>query len=60
MINGFLQRKKTLLVEYQQRKKSNQFVDRRFGEYDEELTVEEKMMRRFSMERKVHADSVVS
>ncbi len=54
-INASIQRKKTLLVEYQQRNKTNQFVDRRFGEYDDELTAEEKMMRRFTLERKVGA-----
>ena len=29
------------------------FIDRRFGEYDETMSLEEKMMRRFTMERKV-------
>lgn len=50
-----LQRKKTLLVEYKQRNKANQFIDRRFGEYNDELSVEEKMMQRFTLERKVCA-----
>lgn len=47
------QRKRTLLKEYRERHKSNQLVDRRFGEYDEKLTAEEKMMKRFMMERQV-------
>ena len=33
--------------------KSNKLVDRRFGEGDEDLSIEEKMMRRFILERKV-------
>ncbi|XP_064381967.1 nucleolar protein 14-like [Halichondria panicea] len=45
-------RKKTLLVEYQQRNKTNEFVDRRFGEYNDDLTAEEKMMKRFTLKRK--------
>jgi len=30
------------------------FIDRRFGEYDEKMTLEEKMMKRFTMEKKVN------
>jgi nucleolar protein 14 len=40
-------------VEYKQRNKSNMMVDRRFGEREEDLSVEEKMMQRFILERKV-------
>ncbi len=40
-------------MEYQQRNKTNEFVDRRFGEYNDDLTAEEKMMKRFTLERKV-------
>ena len=29
------------------------FIDRRFGEYDEKMTLEDKMMKRFTMEKKV-------
>ena len=29
------------------------FIDRRFGEYDEKMSLEEKMMKRFTMEKKV-------
>lgn len=29
------------------------FIDHRFGEYDEKMTLEEKMMKRFTMEKKV-------
>jgi len=50
------QRKKTLLLEYKRRNKSNQFIDRRFGEYDEELAPEEKMMQRFVLEKQVGTD----
>lgn len=50
---GKLQRKKTLLEEYKRRNKTNQFVDLRFGEYDETLSAEEKMMRRFMLEKQV-------
>eukprot|EP00058_Branchiostoma_floridae_P006087 XP_002591575.1 hypothetical protein BRAFLDRAFT_131025 [Branchiostoma floridae] len=45
-------RKATLLQEYQQRDKRNQFVDRRLGENDPEMTLEDKMLQRFAMERK--------
>ncbi|XP_038064843.1 nucleolar protein 14-like isoform X2 [Patiria miniata] len=44
-------RKDTLLKEYQQRHKSNKFIDKRFGENDPTLSVEEKMMQRFAFER---------
>ncbi|XP_040191272.1 nucleolar protein 14 [Rana temporaria] len=44
-------RKETLLKEYQQRGKSRIFTDKRFGEYDTKLTPEDKMMKRFAMER---------
>eukprot|EP00884_Botryococcus_braunii_P010637 jgi/Botrbrau1/19575/Bobra.0035s0060.1 len=44
-------RKKTLLVEYKQLKKSNVFVDRRFGENDETMTEEDKAIARFQKER---------
>lgn len=47
-------RQKTLLVEYKQKNKANMFIDRRFGEYDEKMTLEEKMMKRFTMEKKHH------
>lgn len=29
------------------------FIDCRFGEYDEKMTLEDKMMKRFTMEKKV-------
>ncbi|XP_033633176.1 nucleolar protein 14-like isoform X2 [Asterias rubens] len=44
-------RKDTLLKEYQQRNKTNKFIDKRFGENDPTLSVEEKMMQRFAVER---------
>ncbi|KAM3937753.1 nucleolar protein 14 [Leptodactylus fuscus] len=49
-------RKDTLLREYQQRGKSSVFSDKRFGEYDTKLTPEEKMMKRFALERQKHVD----
>lgn len=51
-----IQRKATLLQEYNQRFKSNKFIDKRFGENDTSLSVEEKMMKRFAMERAVSFD----
>lgn len=44
-------REQTLLHEYDQRMKSNQFVDKRFGENDTNMNIEDKMMKRFAMER---------
>lgn len=44
-------RKQTLLQEYNHRFKSNKFVDKRFGENDATLSVEDKMLKRFVMER---------
>ena len=41
------------MKEYRERHKTNQLVDKRFGEYDENLTAEEKMMKRFMMEKQV-------
>lgn len=46
-----MQRKNTLLVEYRQFKKNNEFVDRRFGEDDDLLTQEEKALLRFQKQR---------
>ena len=47
------QRKETLLVEFKNRDKVNRLVDRRFGEEDAAMTVEDKMLQRFAMERQV-------
>ena len=47
------QRKKTLLKEYKQKQKTNQFVDKRFGE-DEDLPEEERLMQRYLLEKKVY------
>ncbi|ORY07457.1 Nop14-like protein [Basidiobolus meristosporus CBS 931.73] len=44
-------RKKTLLVEMQNKNKAGGFVDRRFGENDPNMTPEEKMLERFAKER---------
>ena len=46
-------RNKTLLVEYKDQFKSNSFVDKRIGENDQNLTLEDKMFKRFVAERKV-------
>ncbi|XP_067656248.1 nucleolar protein 14-like [Haliotis asinina] len=47
-------RKETLLQEYEQRFKANKLVDRRFGENDASLSVEDKMLKRYAMEREKH------
>lgn len=44
-------RTETLLQEYKQKGKSHAFVDKRFAEYDTRLAPEEKMMKRFALER---------
>lgn len=45
------ERKTKLLQEYKARKKTNSFSDRRFGEDDAELSLEEKMLMRFQKEK---------
>ncbi|XP_057308603.1 nucleolar protein 14-like [Hydractinia symbiolongicarpus] len=47
-------RKKTLLKEYKQRFKTNVIIDKRFGEFDDSLTAEEKMLKRFTLEKQRH------
>ncbi|KAG8453431.1 hypothetical protein GDO86_000163 [Hymenochirus boettgeri] len=49
-------RKETLLKEYQRRGKVSIFMDKRFGEYDTKLTPEDKMMKRFAMERQRNSE----
>ena len=49
----FVQRKKTLLKEYKQRFKNNAIIDKRFGEFDESLSIEDKMLKRYAMEKQV-------
>jgi len=44
----------TLGVEFKKRLKKNKFVDERFGAGDETMTAEDKMMRRFTLERQKH------
>uniref|UniRef100_A0A8C0ZK77 NOP14 nucleolar protein n=1 Tax=Cyanistes caeruleus TaxID=156563 RepID=A0A8C0ZK77_CYACU len=44
-------RNQTLLKEYKEREKTNVFKDKRFGEYNTKMTPEEKMIRRFTLER---------
>lgn len=44
-------RKETLLKEFRLKDKNNKFVDRRFGEYDNKITPEEKILQRFTLER---------
>jgi nucleolar protein 14 len=48
-------RKRTLLVEYQANKKVNTFKDRRFGEGDPSVSLEERMLMRFQKERQRRA-----
>lgn len=52
-LSSLLQRCQTLLKEYKERDKSNVFVDKRFGEYNSNLSVEEKMLKRFALEQQV-------
>eukprot|EP00057_Strongylocentrotus_purpuratus_P008349 XP_011662823.1 PREDICTED: nucleolar protein 14 [Strongylocentrotus purpuratus] len=48
---GLQKRNATLLQEYKQRHKSNKFLDKRLGENDPEMSVEDKMMERFTLEK---------
>ncbi|EUC56175.1 Nop14 family protein [Rhizoctonia solani AG-3 Rhs1AP] len=52
---GLEQRKKTLLVEYDQKDRAGGIVDRRFGENDATMTPEERMLERFTHERQRQA-----
>ncbi|KAH7627711.1 nucleolar protein 14 [Sordaria sp. MPI-SDFR-AT-0083] len=53
-------RKETLLVEMQRRNKVGGIVDRRFGEDDPNMTLEDKMMERFAREQmKSHKKNTV-
>ncbi|XP_053195950.1 nucleolar protein 14 [Scomber japonicus] len=48
-------RKETLLKEYKHKNKSNKLIDKRFGEYDTKMAPEDKILKRFAMERqRVH------
>uniref|UniRef100_A0A8C6RZ18 NOP14 nucleolar protein n=1 Tax=Nannospalax galili TaxID=1026970 RepID=A0A8C6RZ18_NANGA len=47
-------RTQTLLKEYKERNKSNVFTDKRFGEYNSNISPEEKMMKRFALEQQRH------
>ncbi|NWX13580.1 NOP14 protein, partial [Aegotheles bennettii] len=44
-------RTQTLLKEYKEREKANVFKDKRFAEYNTKISPEEKMIRRFTLER---------
>jgi hypothetical protein len=48
-----VQRKSTLLKEYEQLGKANKFVDQRIGEKDKSLSREDKALQRFQKERQV-------
>ncbi|KAJ6560265.1 nucleolar protein 14 [Mycena capillaripes] len=48
---GLEQRKKTLLVEYEEKGRAGGIVDRRFGENDPTMGLEERMLERFTKER---------
>ncbi|CEL59285.1 putative nucleolar complex protein 14 OS=Schizosaccharomyces pombe (strain 972 / ATCC 24843) GN=nop14 PE=1 SV=1 [Rhizoctonia solani AG-1 IB] len=56
---GLEQRKKTLLVEYDQKDRAGGIVDRRFGEGDATMTPEERMLERFTRERQRQAKGAV-
>ncbi|XP_062430534.1 nucleolar protein 14 [Rhea pennata] len=47
-------RTQTLLKEYKEKEKSNVFKDKRFGEYNTKISPEEKMIKRFTLERQQH------
>ncbi|XP_037685226.1 nucleolar protein 14 [Choloepus didactylus] len=47
-------RTQTLLKEYKERDKSNVFTDKRFAEYDSNISSEEKMAKRFALEQQRH------
>ena len=44
-------RRETLLIEHQQQGRTNAFVDGRFGEEDESMPIEDKLVQRFQRER---------
>ncbi|KAF8716418.1 hypothetical protein AX14_012360, partial [Amanita brunnescens Koide BX004] len=48
---GIEQRKKTLLKEYEERNRAGGILDRRFGENDPTISLEERMLERFTRER---------
>ncbi|KAF7332673.1 hypothetical protein MKEN_00150200 [Mycena kentingensis (nom. inval.)] len=48
---GIEQRKKTLLKEYEEKGRAGGILDRRFGENDPSMSVEERMLERFTRER---------
>ncbi|KAI1796126.1 Nop14-like protein [Ganoderma leucocontextum] len=48
---GIEQRKKTLLKEFEERDRSGGIVDRRIGENDPTMSIEERMLERFTRER---------
>ncbi|KAJ7688697.1 nucleolar protein 14 [Mycena rosella] len=48
---GLEQRKRTLLVEYEEKGRAGGIVDRRFGENDPTMSLEERMLERFTKER---------
>ncbi|KAJ7581043.1 nucleolar protein 14 [Mycena floridula] len=48
---GIEQRKKTLLKEYEERDHAGGILDRRFGENDPTMSIEERMLERFTKER---------
>ena len=52
------QRKQTLLQEYRSRGKAGVFQDKRFGEYDRQLSVEEKLAQRFFLEKKASGSCI--
>jgi nucleolar protein 14 len=53
----YRKRKQSLLKELQSKNKTGQFVDRRFGEGDAEMTVEDKMLERFAREKQACSDT---
>ncbi|KAB5593229.1 nucleolar complex protein 14 [Ceratobasidium theobromae] len=56
---GIEQRKKTLLIEYNQKDRAGGIIDRRFGENDTTISPEERMLERFTRERQRQAKGAV-
>ncbi|CAH1757334.1 4928_t:CDS:10 [Entrophospora sp. SA101] len=50
---GIEKRKKSLLVEMENKNKVGGFIDKRFGENDPTMSLEEKMLKRFTKERQL-------
>ena len=50
---GFLKRKRLLLSQLKKRESCNSFSDKRIGQYSEDLNEDDRLLKRFAMQRKV-------